>query len=80
MWESSSVSPSVSPSRSFDRRLLYREVVFVRMLLINDDIVLCKGVSECCCSCGRCIQHFCAIVALWMVAARVKGRWVAVSS
>jgi hypothetical protein len=40
MCESSSVSPSVSPSRSFDRRLLYRDVVFVRMLLIKDDIVL----------------------------------------
>lgn len=43
MCESSSVSPSVSPSRSFDRRLLYRDVVFVRMLLINDDIVTAMG-------------------------------------
>jgi hypothetical protein len=39
MCESSSVSPSVSPSRSCRRRLLYRDVVFVRMLLMNDDMV-----------------------------------------
>lgn len=41
------MSPSVSPSRSFDRRLLYRDVVFVRMLLINDDIVTGRGLRRC---------------------------------
>jgi hypothetical protein len=55
MCESSSVSPSVSPSRSLDRKLLYRDVVFVRMLLINDDIVLCEGVDKRRCFCSVCI-------------------------
>lgn len=79
MCESSSVSPSVSPSRSFDRRLLYRDVVFVRMLLMKDDIVSRGGVARAAVAFKRfraplCTGSVARSVRTWL---RARRRWVA---